>query len=304
MKDEKKKRAQKRALGKGNYHFCTDGLSGGKMFNNVAEYAFGIIQLGLIRIRFSLTVYAFSLMPNHIHIILNGTGEDCLMAFDFLKRRLTARLKKDGFAPLPEDYWFKLVPIESPEQMKHEIVYVLRNALEAGLGMAEGYIWSSGWLYYSDFPELLHRQPAMSLSIKTRNHITGGEDEIPQDWCFHPYLGIIPDAFVDISLVLRLFPSPKDLQTALVKDYEVNYQIAGRLGELIQFNKAETESIVAQTLDRRFGGQTLRMLREEDRGKLAIILHREFGFDSYQISTSIFMKEIVVRQLLSSKELR
>ena len=96
----------------------------------------------------------------------------------------------------------------------------------------------------------------------------------------------------------------KDLQTALVKDYEVYFQIASRLGELCEFSKAEISGIVNQTLQKRFGGRNLRELTEEDKGKMAIILNREFGLTSYQISTSIFLKETVVRQFLSSKELR
>ena len=64
------------------------------------------------------------------------------------------------------------------------------------------------------------------------------------------------------------------------------------------------ESIVSQTLQKRFQGQNLKTMSEEDKGKLAIILNHEFGFTSYQISTTIFIKERIVRQLLSSKELR
>jgi hypothetical protein len=45
-------------------------------------------------------------------------------------------------------------------------------------------------------------------------------------------------------------------------------------------------------------------LTEQDKGKMALILIREYGLTSYQISKSIFLKELVVRQFLSSKELR
>jgi hypothetical protein len=63
--------------------------------------------------------------------------------------------------------------------------------------------------------------------------------EMPDLWHVHPYLGLLPESFVDTTLVERLFPSPKDLQTALVKDYEVYFQIARRLGELYE-NPSET----------------------------------------------------------------
>jgi hypothetical protein len=106
-----------------------------------------------------------------------------------------------------------------------------------------------------------------------------------------------------LTTVRAVFPTPKDYQTALVKDYETYFQIANRLGEVVEFNKAERESIVNQTLQKRFNGKDLNAMTEQDKGKLAIILNRNFGFNSYQISTSIFLKERVVRQLLNSKEL-
>ncbi len=70
------------------------------------------------------------------------------------------------------------------------------------------------------------------------------------------------------------------------------------------FNKSEIESIVSQTLQKRFSGRSLNDLSDEDKGKLALILNREFGLNAYQISLSIFVKEKTVRQLLGAKELR
>ena len=90
----------------------------------------------------------------------------------------------------------------------------------------------------------------------------------------------------------------------MVKDYEAYYQISRRLGDLCEFNKAEMTSIVSQILQKRFDSRGLSSLSEEEKGRLAIILNREFGFTSYQISTTIFIREKVIRQLLASKELR
>ena len=300
----RKEREEYRALEKGYFHFCTDGLKDDNIFNNAAQFAFGMILMGLISILFPIRIYAFTLMPNHIHIIFSGTGASCLQAFDYMKRKLSARLKRDGFPPLPDDYWFKLTTISSPEQMKQEIIYVLRNPLEKGVAIVGGYLWSSGWLYYSGISNLVDTAVVRKPTTRQLRKLLGGDESVPDDWRFHPYLGLHPACFVDTSLVLKLFPEAKDLQTALVKDYEVYFQIASRLGEICEFSKAEQESIVAQTLQKRFNGRTLNSLPEEDKGKLAVILGREFGFTSYQISTSIFMKEKVARQLLASKELR
>lgn len=300
----RKKRESYRKGEEGYYHLCTDGWKDGLIFHNAAQFAYGLIVLGLLCLRFNLTIYAFALMPNHIHLILKGTGAVCLDAFDYLKHKLSVRLKQDGHPPLPEDYWFKLVKIEDEEQLKREIIYVLRNPLEKGQYTVGGYLWASGWLYFSDLVYAMEGTSAASMSKRSKIKYFTSEQDIPNHWIAHPFLGLRPDSFVDTSLVEKLFPSPKDLQTALVKDYEVYFQIASRLGELCEFSKNEIAGIVNQTLQKRFGGRNLKNLTEEDKGEMAIILNREFGLTSYQISTSIFLKELVVRQFLSSKELR
>ncbi len=297
-------REEYRAGGKGYYHLCTDGLKEGLIFYQEDQYAYGMILLGLISRRFHLTIYAFALMPNHLHLIVEGTGANCLDAFDYLKHKLSERLKRDGCAPLPENYWFKLVKIEDEEQLKREIIYVLRNPLEKGNGTVGGYLWASGWLYFSNLAKAMGGTLAGEMSKRSKIKYFTTEQTIPDHWRVHPYLGLLPDSFVDTTLVKRLFPSPKDLQAALVKDYEVYFQMARRLGELYEFSKTEIAGIVSQTLQKRFGGRNLMDLTEQDKGKMALILNREYGLTSYQISKSIFLKELVVRQFLSSKELR
>lgn len=304
MRKRQKMRDEYRHAPNGCYHFCTDGLKGARIFNNCAQFAFGMLLLGLICVKYAITVYAFTLMPNHIHIILKGTGGSCLKAFDLLSRKLSARLVKDGHPPLPKDYWFKLERIDSEEQMRYEIIYVLRNCLEKGLGTVGGYLWSSGWLYHSNIPLLLDGTPVREISKRQIERMLMGHDTLPGDWLLHPVLGLSPGSFVDTSMVLRLFPEPKDLQTALVKDYEVFFQIARRLGELQEFNKNEISAIVSRTLQKRFSGRDLRQLSDDEKGQLAIILSRDFGLNSYQISRAIYVREHTVRQLLASKELR
>ena len=61
---------------------------------------------------------------------------------------------------------------------------------------------------------------------------------------------------------------------------------------------------MTQVLLKRFPGKDLNQLSDDDKGKMILILNRDFGLSSYQISTAIYIKEKVVRQLLSAKELR
>ena len=66
MKTYRKPRNEYRSMGNGYYHFCTDGWKEGNIFNTVAQYAYGMVLIGLISIKYAIVIYDFTLMPNHI----------------------------------------------------------------------------------------------------------------------------------------------------------------------------------------------------------------------------------------------
>lgn len=297
-----KKRKEYSTKGNGYYHFCTDGLKEGRLFYTPAQFAFGMIIIGLLTIKFEVKVYAFVLMPNHVHIILSGSGENCVKAFDYLKKKLSARLKTDGYSPLPDNYDFVLLDIKDQNQMRGEIAYVLRNPLEKNYSTPEGYKWGSGWLYHSFIPELVDGKSVTELSGREVRRLTSSKDALPSNWRFHPVLGLLPDSFVDLSLVNKLFPSAKDLEAALVKDYESYVRIARTLNEDGDYSQSEIKDMVQQVLQSNFNGRELGGMSQDSRCKLAAILAGKFTLTPTQISNAIFLKEKIVRQVLNSKD--
>jgi REP element-mobilizing transposase RayT len=302
--DNRKKRDDIRNMGKGYYHFCTDGLKGGKLFYTSAQFAYGMILIGLITLKFNIKVYAFVLMPNHIHIILSGTGENCLKAFDYLRKKISIRLIQDGYPPLPPDYGFVLVPITEPHRMKSEIAYVLRNPLEKNISIPYGYPWGSGWLYHSAMACYYNGTPVSDMSKREVKRLFTTCDIIPPHWEYSQERGLNPAGFVDLSLTDRLFPTPKDMESFIVKDYESYVRIANDLGETMEFSPSEIKDIVTSVLQSKFGGRSLNNLSEDEKCKLAVELANTYNLSSFEISRSIFLKEHIVRQVLYSKDYR
>ena len=108
------KRDEYKDLPKGYYHLSTDGRWGGIIFHTPELFAYGMVLMGLVTLQFPIEIYAFTLMDNHIHIVLSGTGSTCRELFHYLVRKLNTKLRTAGYPELPEDYGFKLVPIDSP----------------------------------------------------------------------------------------------------------------------------------------------------------------------------------------------
>lgn len=137
---------------KGYYHLSSDGWQQGKLFHNEAQFAYGMTLVGLLTLRFKIVIYDFTLMDNHIHLLMSGSGAECVGAFDYFRMKISARLVQDGFPPLPEDYGFKLKPVTTPEQMRINFLYVDRNPMEKGISLPGGYPWGAAGLHYPSLP--------------------------------------------------------------------------------------------------------------------------------------------------------
>lgn len=298
------KRNEYCAKGKGYYHFCTDGLKDGQLFYTAEQFAFGMILMGILTIKFDVKIYAFVLMPNHIHIILSATGENCVKAFDYLRFKISMRLKADGYDPLPEDYDFVLQAIMDRDHMSGEIVYVLRNPYEKNFAAISGYIWGSGWIYHSTLPDYITGERAETMSARKLQKLTTIKEQVPSHWVFHQKIGLLPASFVDYSKVEQLFPTAKDYESALVKDYESYVRTARALNETLEWSTSEIKAIVNKELQQSFGGESLRSLSLDNKYKLAVQLNHKYDLTAQQISQSIYLPERIVLQVLSSKDYR
>ena len=301
-KRRRKERQDIRNLKKGYYHLSTDGWKDGLLFHTKEQYAFGMIIIGLLTLWTGITVYSFTLMPNHVHILLSGNGEACLKAFDYLRNKLSARLVKDGYPPLPEDYWFKLKPVEDPEQMKIDFLYVDRNPYELLLCVPSGYLWSSSYLHYSQLGTMIKGRRADTISKRELEEMTGSRITIPPHWEFHPILGLLPTSFIDNNLFLRLFNNPKDYETRLVKDYEAFVKVSKTLGETPLFSENEVNDIVNQLLLGIFSGRQLKQLSNDEKGRLAIILMKNYDMMAGTIATALNVSVHIVNQWFRAKD--
>ena len=297
-KRRRKERDEYRSWPNGYYHLSTDGWKEGRLFHNKGQYAYGMIVLGLLTLLFEVKIYSFSLMPNHVHIILSGTGGAILKAFDHIRKKISARQIKDGFPPIPEDYWFKLVPIEDEEQMRRNFIYVDRNPHEKQICVPAGYPWGSNSLHFSLYGTLIKGRRADTFSKRELIKLARTEKPIPSDWEFHPELGLLPASFVDNRLFYKLFKSPKEYESRLVKDYEAFVQVARTLEEELDYSLEDYTVIVNQQL----GGRRLYQLSPDEKGKLVVQLAKRYDMNAEQIAPALKMSLHLVQQFLHAKD--
>ena len=291
-----------RSLPLGYYHLCSDGWQKGKLFHTDEQYAFGVYGLALSTLIHGVKIYAYELMPNHFHILLCATGEQCLSLFFYVIRRINKKLKEAGFPCLPDDYWFKLVPIKNKEQMKDLIVYLARNKFEKGACTPFGHKWGTGCLPYNQLAEFITGTQVRDMSQRELEQLVGSRTSLPADWEIHPVLGILPKNFVCIDKVLQLFPTVKEYTTRMVKQYESAVIIADSVGESVEWSAEEAKEILMNLCDRLFPGKRLYDLTADEKGRLAVQADSLYHLPTRTLSKLLQLSEYLIRQLLHSKD--
>lgn len=291
-----------RAYPLGYYHLSTDGWADGKLFHTPEQYAFGVASIALTTIKFKVRVFAYELMPNHIHLILGGTGQQCMDCFHFIVQRIKKRLKQDGYPPLPDDYWMKLVPVEDKESLRRHITYLARNKYEKGDCTPCGHLWGTGYLLYNQFAEHIQGEKVKNMQVRKVERLVGSRIPLPPDWEIHPVLGILPKCFVQWEKSQSQFSGVKDFMTALVKDYEAYVNVSESLGEEVEWSAEEAKDILWHLCHQLFPQKNLYSLSGDEKCRLAVKAVETYHLTTPQLSSVLNLPEIIIKQALNSKD--
>lgn len=302
MDKRQKRRAEYKSWKKGYYHLCTDGKKG-TICHDEAEYVYLVNTISLLDLLFPVKVHFYEVMRSHLHLLLSGRGAHCVAVFDYVRSRINKRLVEDGHPPLPDNYDFKLIPVEDEDQMRSNGIYIARNASEVLNIRPGGYLFGSSIAFYTDVSRLFETVRAGDLSVRTLRKIFRTHVSIPPDRLIHPGLGmVLPQSFVDMGVLYKVFPTAKEFETRLVKDYESFIEIADQVGEEITFSVEEAKDIVRQELMKE--GRGLSDLSNDDRCALAVRLNKKYRLDAVTLSQSVFIPVRIIFQALKSKKYR
>lgn len=297
-----KERNVYRELPDGYYHLCLDRLEGRWLFHTPEDYRLGMASIALAYLKFGILVYAFELMPNHLHLIIRGTGEQCIRTFSFIKRRLSEQLLRRGYPALPEDYGFKIIPIPGLDALKSQILYTLRNPYEKDFCIPGGHLWGSGYLYFNELADFIRGNQVSAMHKADVRRMAGSNEKLPDNWEIHPILGILPRNYIQADKVEKLFSSAKEYLTRLVKEYETMVKIARSLEEVVEFSEAEIRDLVNTELRNSYPGRPFKSISQDEKCKVAVRLNEMLGLTAYQLSQALFMSELTISQALRSKD--
>lgn len=285
-----------RRLPKWYYHIVFDSIEKGQLFNNDHEYAEGMNSVAVGQYVYKLSVIVFTLMVNHAHFLVYGTGESAVRFFLFMKRRINARLKLDGFPPLPDNYGFKLIKVENERQLSDTVIYIARNPLKVRPDLtAEGYIWGSANVIFSDVSKLFDKIRVKDMSYRSTMRAFHTKVRLPAEYVYNRSMGfILPESYVMNRKAEKVLRNSWAFSSGLVRNIDAYVKIAEGVGEMILLSEQELNEIISRNLKEMFNASSVSDLSIDNRCRLAVILKRKYRVDTKCIARKLQMEVSVL----------
>ena len=192
----------------------TEHLEKGLWFLDEADFIAGMNFLAIIAFQSKVTVLAFILMSNHLHIIVQGDYDDVSQFIEKLKGSHSRYLhNKYGFNEYLRRSGVDIQEIEPEnESIERAIAYVQMNCVAANIcSHPTQYQWGTGNLFFNPTPKT-----GISLrDLSKRKRIIllhSCTDDIPLDWKIGVEGYILPESYVKREYVESIFRTPSRME--------------------------------------------------------------------------------------------
>ena len=248
-------------------------------------------------------ILAFVLMDNHVHFILYGEEQECILFRDKFIHRYRIWFSNAYPGRRCEMLDFDIKLIDGERYLLNSITYVLRNGIAAGYAYsADDYLWSSGGIYF----RLPQRMEALVSSWKTISEIPSTEyrrmfntrDKFPADWRDTPEGFIWPGNYLDYRLVESLFKSSNAFTFFMgqLKEREINESLG--INDRVSLPDLELREKAVNKSYKLYSETNLRNLDVRQRIAIGKELRREYRCSVKQIARIIHLDPKYLKELL------
>ncbi|MBQ7622372.1 MAG: transposase [Bacteroidales bacterium] len=265
------------------YFLTTDHLETKIWFRDDDDFRAGMNYVAVTVASTNLAVLAFVLMSNHVHFLIECGRKEDVNTFIIQFKRLFGSYchRKYGTERFFRSNGVDIQSIPpAKESVERVIAYIVMNPVAARICAApSGYRWGSGSCYFND-----NRQqgiPVGSLSAKKRAERIRSKLLIPDEWLLSCDNYILPDSYIQIRAVERLFRNPARYNYFLNSSSKAR-KIQESSGPVFR------DQVLADGLNdlcvSLFGKGAPGDLSPEEMTEAIKQLRRRFGADAHQIS--------------------
>lgn len=272
----------------GYFHVYTKGLEDRLIFSDREDFIAGMNLLAVICFGSNVRLLAFVLMSNHVHFVVRGARADVerfiRMYKNLLSRYLSKRYDCEGFLRRLET---RVDDVDGHgDALKRLIAYVLNNPVKAGIGcVPQGYEWSSARCYFNDMDPSLDTRCVGELGVDKARALFHSKKVLPADWRVSSSGYVIPESYIDVEDVERVFGSCRSFE------YFLSSSLSARKGinENVTFSDSVLRAAMDELLKKKYLVADVRDLDEFLKSHLVRDLKTRFGAPSQQLARVVGM---------------
>ncbi len=240
----------------------------------------------------------FELMANHAHLIMSGQREDCIKAFDLFAARLKKAFPKKKRTIDWNQFKMDILPIESLQALRNEIIYTNRNAFVANPEYTpDSYLWGGGCAYFSPWLQHLKTKTFGELPILTQRGLLHTKKIAPfADLREISSIPFIP-SFCNISLGESIFRDARSYFNSLTRNAEAFSQIATRLKDSIFLTDEELFSALCSHIGKEYSVKAPSELSAQQKIDTARHLHFNYNASNQQIRRMLRMDLAILEEM-------
>jgi len=282
----------------GCFHLASDHLNTKRLFQSEEEFILGVNSLAILIADSDVSLIAYCLMDNHIHLLLSGRLKDCLAFYDKAVHRIVLLLDRvEGKTGILREEDVDITPVQSERQFKNEICYIHRNPYKARIAAPSSYEWSSADVYFS--PRLPTGTSAGGLNARRQRSIFHTHQTVPDHYEYDGRGLILNKGFVSFKKGEARFRDSVEYFDLLRKyALEAEVESAAGIHESIVFSDMDLMAKARAICQSEMHASSIQALGRKELLLMARKLSSRFGAAPGQISRLLGVeKEILERYL-------
>ena len=191
-----------------------------------------------------------------------------------------------------------ILPIESLQALRNEIIYANRNAFVANPAYTpDSYPWGGGCAYFSPWLKHLITSPFERLPILTQRALLHTRDISPYaDLRVISLMPFIP-SFCHISLGESMFRDARSYFNSLTRNAEAFSQIASRLKDAIFLTDDELYSVICSHISKEYSVKSPAQLSAQQKIDTARQMHFNYNASNQQLRRMLRMDLPILEEL-------
>lgn len=282
------------------WHLYTDGNTADIIFSSNEDFKSGMNILGVCCLRSpEIKVYTFTLMNNHLHIILSGDPQKCREMFDRFRLMLKRHFIRSGRVVNLKYFNCQLIPINSLQSLRNEIAYVNRNGFVVRPDCTPfSYPWGAGAAFFSPLMKLLPSVSYDSLKVKQKREICRSNNvDIPSSKAMVYEEIILPASYCHIDEAEAFFRSAHHYFQHISRKFEAYSEIADRLHESVFISDEEMYSAVCALGLKMYNAKNPTLLGTKERIEMARQMRQKYNASNRQIRNILKLDNSIVDTL-------